>query len=709
MFISSLFSPRAPRQRKGRNRPRQSPRVGRGGKRLTFEQLEGRALLASWIAASVADLIADINAANLAGGSNTIELVAGKTFTLTAVDNTTNGANGLPVIVAGDNLTIVGNGDTIQRSTDPDTPAFRFFDVAAGAALTLKNLTLANGIVIGDTGMTAYGGAILNEAGGTLTVIHSTFTGNQAVGGDGGGGLGGLGIGGAIENQGAADFRYDTFSGNQAVGGATTGEEDEPPNTFYGPVYGAAFGGAIGNGTLGTLSVSHSSFIGNQAIGGLRRSLSSHYDGVAASGAIDSWNTAFITDTSFVDNQAIGGPADSGVDGGYGIGGAVGSGGPFAPSAVMTIRRCAFSDNQAIGADAGPDNWAGAGIGGAVSNGYTTEVAATMTITESTFTANQATGGEGGFAGGASGGAVNLESPCVTHIANSTFTGNQAYGGGGDFGTAGGGVIRNVDFGDIGERSEATLTISNSTFTGNQARGGTGGVYDGGIGGVIENINYDTVGSGAPVTISNCTFAGNQALGGGTGGRAAGGAILNFDYAAGGSGATLTVSNSAFTGNQALGAAGGDGVSPGGDAEGGAIDTFGNTDHSEFHFQTQPGHRRSAGSRCSDERLGLYRESRWCPYQYWRHSYPPSQQLRGQSSHRERGQRGRSRRCRRRRRHRRLQLLEWRDGDPQQLLALRQCRHRWRRRQRRVQVVLASGAAWTPRSLRLITRPLTRP
>ena len=161
MFISSWFPPRTTRQRKGRTRQRQSPRVGRGGKRLVFEQLEGRALLASWIAASVADLIADINAANLAPGSNTIMLVAHKTFNLTAVDNTTDGANGLPAIAAKDKLTILGNGDTIARSTAPGTPAFRFFDVAAGAALTLKNLTLADGKVVGGTGMTASGGAIL--------------------------------------------------------------------------------------------------------------------------------------------------------------------------------------------------------------------------------------------------------------------------------------------------------------------------------------------------------------------------------------------------------------------------------------------------------------------------------------------------------------------------------------------------------------------
>ena len=70
----------------------------------------------NWSAHSVSDLIAAINAANSAGGVNTITLAAGKTFTLTAVNNTTDGPNGLPVIAANNKLTIRGNGATIARS-----------------------------------------------------------------------------------------------------------------------------------------------------------------------------------------------------------------------------------------------------------------------------------------------------------------------------------------------------------------------------------------------------------------------------------------------------------------------------------------------------------------------------------------------------------------------------------------------------------------
>src|SRR6516164_5256950 len=159
MSISSWFPWSLARQQKGRPRLTHAP-ILRRRTRIAVEQLEDRTVPSNVTAATVSDLIADINAANALGGSNTITLVAGNTFPLTAVNNTTDSANGLPVIAANDNLTIQGNGDTIARSTASGTPAFRFFDVAAGAALTLENLTLTNGQVVGDTGMTAYGGAI---------------------------------------------------------------------------------------------------------------------------------------------------------------------------------------------------------------------------------------------------------------------------------------------------------------------------------------------------------------------------------------------------------------------------------------------------------------------------------------------------------------------------------------------------------------------
>src|SRR5262249_20331191 len=118
-------------------RPRRRPQPPTA--RLTLERLEDRSLPSAYTAASVADLIADIPAANHQGGSNTITLAASTTFALTAVDNKTDGPTGLPVIQKGNNLTIVGNGDVLVRSNTSGAPTYRLLDVAGGGALTLVN------------------------------------------------------------------------------------------------------------------------------------------------------------------------------------------------------------------------------------------------------------------------------------------------------------------------------------------------------------------------------------------------------------------------------------------------------------------------------------------------------------------------------------------------------------------------------------------
>jgi hypothetical protein len=142
------------------------------------EQLEGRAVPANYSAATVPELIAAINAANLTREADTIALVAGTTFTLTGVNNTTIGYNGLPTIAAGEDLTIVGNGGIIERSTATGTPRFRLFNVAAGALLSLQNMTLQGGYAF-EVGVSR-GGAILNQ--GTLVLNGVTVQNNIAFG-----------------------------------------------------------------------------------------------------------------------------------------------------------------------------------------------------------------------------------------------------------------------------------------------------------------------------------------------------------------------------------------------------------------------------------------------------------------------------------------------------------------------------------------------
>ncbi len=207
--------------------------------RLCLEHLEDRSLPSAYTANTTTDLINDINAANAAGGANTITLAVtvahnhrlSVPYVLTTWNNITNGANGLPVIAANDNLTIVGNGDTIERSTASYTPDFRLLAVAGGGSLTMQNLTLEGGYAAGNTSDSG-GGAIFNMGtlvldgvtvqnngalidggglyayGGTVTVTNATLDNNNAVFG-----------GGIYVLGGTVSLANDTVASNKAGAG----------------------------------------------------------------------------------------------------------------------------------------------------------------------------------------------------------------------------------------------------------------------------------------------------------------------------------------------------------------------------------------------------------------------------------------------------------------------------------------------------------
>jgi hypothetical protein len=234
---------------RGPRRPRPpAPKFRR--RRPLLESLEDRSLPSTFTAGSVTDLIGDINAANQAGGSNTIVLAANTTFDLTAANNTTNGTNGLPVIAAKDNLAITGQGgDILQR--DPAAPAFRLFDVGGHAALTLSNLTLQYGLASG-SGSAAEGGAIYNQ--GTLSLNGVTVQNNTAQGGNGSGsGASANGqdaAGGGIWSSGNLTLANGTvIQSNQALGGSGGfGTKGAGGNASGGGVY-------IGGGTANLTGV----------------------------------------------------------------------------------------------------------------------------------------------------------------------------------------------------------------------------------------------------------------------------------------------------------------------------------------------------------------------------------------------------------------------------------------------------------------------
>jgi hypothetical protein len=90
-------------------------------------------------AGDMACLIGAIHAANAKGTANTLTLATGL-YTLTAVNNDTDGANGLPSVTS--TLTIQGSGadrTIIERAAN--APVFRLGHVASTGHLTLAGLT----------------------------------------------------------------------------------------------------------------------------------------------------------------------------------------------------------------------------------------------------------------------------------------------------------------------------------------------------------------------------------------------------------------------------------------------------------------------------------------------------------------------------------------------------------------------------------------
>src|SRR6516225_1657417 len=165
---SAMKRPRTPR-----------PTAGRRFPALRLEHLEGRDAPAVFTVTNLADagpgsLRAAVAAANTAPGADTVRFALGLHGTI---------ALGGEIAVTSD-VTIAGPGANVITVSGKN--ATRVFDVPATAAVTIANLTIADGRATGDTmasplGFPAtLGGGILN-AGGRLTLDGVTMTGNQAV------------------------------------------------------------------------------------------------------------------------------------------------------------------------------------------------------------------------------------------------------------------------------------------------------------------------------------------------------------------------------------------------------------------------------------------------------------------------------------------------------------------------------------------------
>jgi hypothetical protein len=405
--------------------------------RLFLEHLEGRALLTNYSAASVSALIADINAANTAGGANTITLTAKTTspYVLTSVNNSTYSgydANGLPVIAGNDNLTIVGKGDTIKRSTASGTPYFRLLDVASGGSLTLENLTLQGGDcwVVGVPPAFG-GGAIYND--GTLVLNGVTVQKNYAESAESGGSGGGIySVGGSVTLEGGTIV---SFNGAGCLG------------FYYAGAYSAGWGGGL--------------YAQNSAVTVTNATLDNNYAGAAqgCGGGLYAFNSTVTVTNSTLDNNTVSGALNQPRAAGGGL---------YAFGSTVAVTNSTLDNNSTRGVNCGFGGGLYVGSGTATLSNDTVKSnraafggglyadGATVTVTNAALDNNSAFGYSG--YGGGSGGGLYVGSGTAT-LSNDTVESNTAKGG------YGGGLYVGC----------ATVTLANDTVESNTAIGGYGG------------------------------------------------------------------------------------------------------------------------------------------------------------------------------------------------------------------------------------------
>jgi predicted outer membrane repeat protein len=266
-------------------------------------------------------------------------------------------------------LTIDGTG---QAVTINGNNAVMVMKLDSGSALTLKDLTIAQG-----NGVNA--GGIYNF-NGTLTVINSAFLDNNS----------GFYGGGIFNFMGTVAVTDSTFSGNTAAYGggiySHAGELTVTGSNFSGNR--AQFGGGISNENSVTLAVTGSTFSGNQA----------RFNGGGIYYKVDFLAKPTIINSIFSSNSA-----------GSNGGGIYYETQPLSILSYLTITGSTFSGNSA------------ASNGGGIYNldGESSDIEF-MQITNSTFSGNTA---------GYGGGIYNDDSEAV--VSSSTLSGNSASVSGG--------------------------------------------------------------------------------------------------------------------------------------------------------------------------------------------------------------------------------------------------------------------------------------
>jgi hypothetical protein len=353
----------------------------------------------------------------------------------------------------------------------------------AGSVVGLANDVFADNVSLGTSnGNGIAGGGAISNTSGSVTVSNSTFLNNRADGSVKGTSFA---AGGAIFSGNKAvsvTVIGCTFTGNQAIGangGVLTGSQ---------ALLGFAAGGALDYEGLTSLTVTDSTFTGNEAIAGSGGSAAQNtttgvfYVDSAWGGAImcHSEVALVVSGSRFTGNEAIGGSTASGFNTTFGLVGA-GTGGAIFTEADTTITDSGFVGNQALGGSG--DSYTsssgnvlvGCGGGGAIyEQSFHPDVLTSLSASNCTFTNNQAIGGAGSAGGngadGLGGALANVQGAALT-VSSCTLSGNEAIGGAGGSGAMGGNGLGGGLYND----GSSTLTVTGSTITANQATGGAAG------------------------------------------------------------------------------------------------------------------------------------------------------------------------------------------------------------------------------------------
>jgi hypothetical protein len=449
-----------------------------------------------------------------------INLQSSTTYNLTLTNATQENASAtgdLDITTTLHSVTIVGGGpSTVIDAGSLNTGSVRdrvFHVTGVGVSLTLQDLVIQNGTAADDgtsgasTNPAAQnnhraGGGILNN-GGSATLTNVAVQSCQTVGrGDNavnnpnalnarGGGLASLGTGTVV-------ITGSTFSGNSAVGGNG--------GNFNNGQGSSALGGSI-YVEGGTLNIDGSLIENSAATGGQGGSVSQNgmenggFGGMAQGGGV--WvggGTTTINNTTFENTAANAGSSGTGGNGSEP--GVEANGGGLYCLGTVTVSNSTFHLASAHGGSTGntfgtscvgghTSGDAGAARGGAIFIETTFSVpSSSLLIDTSTFANNSATGGNGGN-GGQTDGGLN----CGAHGA-----GGLAYGGA------------------VTNGGAATLNIKHSTISGNNAQAGNSGVNQGGANKPARLVAEGTgggirVGTGT-VTLENTIIAGNTAANG---------------------------------------------------------------------------------------------------------------------------------------------------------------------------------------------------